>query len=1311
MAEDSLKVSIKGDLEDLQAKVQQGDRELAAFKLKAEANAQIKLKVDLAKYQSDLADARKQLTAFRKAGDAEGEIKTRLNIEELQKKIRDGRSALKDLQGELGATERSFFSLNGIVTDAIKAFTGLQVIRSITGLLQDAFNASVSFESAFAGVRKTVEGTPEELAQLSDEFRQLAKNIPLPVEGLARIGELAGQLGIAKEDIIAFTQTIAKLGVTTNLTEEQAATSLARIATIFKQPAADVERFGSSIVALGNNFATTEQEIVNFATNIAGTAAAVGLSTQDIAALGAAFSSVGVEAEAGGTAVQKTLLTLNQAVVNGGEELDRFAEIAGTSAQDFANIWKSAPIKAFDLFVKGLGNSGDQAANVLDELVAGDVRLSRAFLSLAQSGDLLTRTIDVSNTAFEQNNALTKEADTRFGTAESKLQLLRTRWNDLAITIGDFLVKVAVPVLTFLTELAETLVNGAGKFATLASAIKATGVGLATYFSVSILSGIAKAVGVLATSMSLLATRAGVVGVSLSSLGSVGALASRGLASVAGAAGLVTAALGPVSLGIAAVSFAFIAAKQRSEALKAALEALGASLDELAGSNFEAQRLADEIDNLTKKAVEAQNAMNGLALSANTQSEFEELSAAAEQQKVAVEELRQSYVDYLTALGATPEQIEAVKSELTFFSDTARVTNKDIRELGDATSEVGKIFADIGQNFGDLSERFRKSVDASVSAGIDLEDAVKDAKGSIVDDFGDIAGSVEDFTGEMVKSLVRTAAESGDLGKAFTVGYAGGVSGPDVLAIIDQAGIQITRPLQAQLLANAIEAKDTGTVLGILHAEGISDTELENIRVADDLSGAVISAIEAKEANARAAGQNLGSASVGGITEGIRKQFPGLSSAFSGILKLLQTAGGVGDIKLTGIEAIDSRISSIVSFGSELITKANSLSEALKVAQKEVNSPSISSGGGGGGGGGGAFKEAEKKAKEAEKAVEDFNKQIEETGRQSALLKGKVKEFYGEIVDEIDKAREAQDLLNAEFAEFKEKETQGFVKDTARRDVDLANEQKDVEKELAELGAKQADDAEGAAQIAADRIELEEELNKILEERKKIQAFLNENPDQRGTFEAEKDLAGRSQFEQDKAAFDARIAQAEDDLRTELEKQQKIIDIRERFLAIQAGQDAESIAARERLNAIASGKENLNAEQRKQALQELGFEELTVQEQIDLLKQAQQAEALEAEKEIILQKEQEILDAKTEFFRLAQDAHATTVDAMIVKTQQLIDLLKTAQIEAAKLSALERSAESSSAKSGDTTVNMYNNVASGIDAEAMGNQFLNKVNL
>jgi len=319
-----------------------------------------------------------------------------------------------------------------------------------------------------------------------------------------------------------------------------------------------------------------------------------------------------------------------------------------------------------------------------------------------------------------------------------------------------------------------------------------------------------------------------------------------------------------------------------------------------------------------------------------------------------------------------------------------------------------------------------------------------------------------------------------------------------------------------------------------------------------------------------------------------------------------------------------------------------------------------------------------------------------------------VKEFYGEIVDEIDKAREAQGLLNEELANFKQEETKGFVKDTARRDVDLANEQKDVEKELAELGAKQADDAEEAAQIAADRLELEQELNRILEERQKIQAFLNENPDQQATFAAEQDLAGQTQFEQDKAAFDERLAQKEEEIAAEIEKQQRIIDVRQRFLDIQAGQDAESIAAREKLNAIAAGTDNLNAEERKKALQELGFGELTVQEQLDLLKQAQQAAALDAERLLIEDQQAQILAVKEDYFKRAEDAHSLSVDAMKTKTQELIDIIRLAQIEQQKLNALARS--SGEASGAVTNISIENIVSSNVDLDAGMNRALDKLN-
>lgn len=1308
-AQDSLKVSIKGDLQELQDAVKQGDRELAAFKLKAEANARVRLQVDIAKYQSDLADARRKLTEFRKAADAEGEIKTRIDIEGLQAKIRDGKSALRDLQGEVANTGRSFFSLNTLVLDAIKAFGALQLVRKVAGFFREAFDASIAFESAFAGVVKTVEGTPEQLAAISDEFREMAKTVPLPIEGLVRIGELAGQLGVATEDVTKFSETIAKLGVTTNLTEEEAATSFARIANIFKQPASEVERLGSSVVALGNNFATTEQEIVNFANQIAGTSAAVGLNTQDIVALGAAFTSVGVEAEAGGTAVQKTLLALNQAVVNGGEELDKFAQISGTTAQDFAALWKSSPIKAFDLFVKGLGNSGDQAANVLDELVAGDVRLTRAFLSLAQSGDLLTRSIDTSNTAFEQNNALNKEASTRFETNESKLQALKNRWNDLAITIGDFLVKVAVPVFTFFTELAETLVTGAGKFAALASAIKAAGIGLATYFSVSVIAGLAKALTSISISLALVASRAGLASVSVGGLGAASTVTARALGLAATSATFLSAALGPISLVATAIAFAFIGAKQRADNFRFAMNNLSETLLSFADQNTGITDIAKEIESLTKQTVAAQKEIFALQNRGLFGEELDELLAEQTEDVLA---LRGAYESYLESLGATPAQIQAIKDELGFFNEIIAPTKKELEAIADSTTEVGKVFADVGKNFNDTATKFRENVNAMVQEGVALEVAIGVTKKNIKKDFVGIAADADDLADSMIESLIKASAETEGIGAAFTKGYASGLERQDVLKALKDAGFVITDEVLGQLLAASVAAGDRGEVTALLFAAGVDREAAAGAMSAQNLSDFVTQTLGSvqNQQNAKIAGQSLGGQSVGGVVAGIKKAFPQLTAAFGGILGALNAAASVGDVKFTGVAAIDSALNGLVGFGNDFKAKAQAVSDAFASASQQVNNAvdGFDKPTGGGGGANSALKEAEKKAKDAEKAVEDFNKQIEETGKRSARLKEQVKEFYGEIVDDIDKAREAQGLLNDELESFKAEETTTFVKDTARRDVELAEEEKDLRAEIKDLEDQQTDSAEEAAKVAEEKIELEQKLNDVLEERRQIQEFIAANPDQATTFTAETELAGQSQFEQDKAAFDERIAQKEAEINAEIEKQQRIIDIRERFLELQTSQEEQAIKDRERLNAIASGEENLTAEERKAALLELGFGELSVQEQIDLLKQAQQASALEVEKEAILKSEEDILAAKEEFFRLAQEAHAGSVDAMVLKTQELIDVIKSAQIEQQKLNALQRS--SGGASGSTTNVNVTNNNSSNVDAEAATASLLNKVN-
>jgi len=120
-----------------------------------------------------------------------------------------------------------------------------------------SLKTAIDFESAFAGVRKTVDATEEEFAALEKGIRDMAKEIPQSATDIAAIAEAAGQLGIQTEHILTFTRTMADLGVTTNLAGEEAATTLARLANITQMNQRDFDRLGSTIVALGNNLATT----------------------------------------------------------------------------------------------------------------------------------------------------------------------------------------------------------------------------------------------------------------------------------------------------------------------------------------------------------------------------------------------------------------------------------------------------------------------------------------------------------------------------------------------------------------------------------------------------------------------------------------------------------------------------------------------------------------------------------------------------------------------------------------------------------------------------------------------------------------------------------------------------------------------------------------------------------------------------------------------------------------------------------------------------------------------------------------------
>src|SRR5699024_5495031 len=324
---------------------------------------------------------------------------------------------------------------------------------------------AATFESAFTGVRKVMSGTEAEFNELSLGIRKLSTEIPMAADEIAGIAQVAGQLGIEKKHILDFTRTMAHMGVATNMSAEEAATSLAQFANITGMSMGDVDRLGSTIVDLGNNLATTEKDIVNMGMRLAGAGTTIGLTEAEILSFAGSLSSMGIRAETGGTAFQKVMNGMNTAVVQGGEDLEGFAKIAGMSADEFAKSFKEAPAEAIVSFIEGLNNlnaEGEDTVTMLDDLGLGNERTIDVLNRAANGVDLVKDALNVGNNAWEENVALTNEAEQRYGDLVNVLKIAFNKIKFFALSFGlplldmfKAIVKAFDPLLDALVVLGE----------------------------------------------------------------------------------------------------------------------------------------------------------------------------------------------------------------------------------------------------------------------------------------------------------------------------------------------------------------------------------------------------------------------------------------------------------------------------------------------------------------------------------------------------------------------------------------------------------------------------------------------------------------------------------------------------------------------------------------------------------------------------------------------------------------------------------------------------------------------------------------
>ena len=347
-------------------------------------------------------------------------------------------SLIFDTKIDASGFKKGLNTIKSIGAGVTKSILGAGAAMTAIGTY--ATKISIDFESAFAGVRKTVDATDKEFDVLRQSIIDMSKELPSSASNIAGVAEAAGQLGIEKDKIIKFTRTMVDLGEATNLTSEQAATALARFSNIVGMSQNNFDKLGSVIVALGNNLATTESEIVEMGLRLAGTGKQIGLSESQILSLAGAMSSVGINAEAGGSSMSRVLQKINTQVLSGGKNLSKFAAISGMSASSFANSWKGDPQNTIKAFVKGLNNiskSGGDVTSVLKELKMSSIQEIDTLSRLAGAYNVLENSFNIGNDAWRENIALANEAAQRYGTTESKLRILKNTADSLAIGVGD----------------------------------------------------------------------------------------------------------------------------------------------------------------------------------------------------------------------------------------------------------------------------------------------------------------------------------------------------------------------------------------------------------------------------------------------------------------------------------------------------------------------------------------------------------------------------------------------------------------------------------------------------------------------------------------------------------------------------------------------------------------------------------------------------------------------------------------------------------------------------------------------------------
>lgn len=313
----------------------------------------------------------------------------------------------------------------------------------VAGGLGLASKRAMDFEDAFAGVRKTVDTSPEGLERINRELRTLATRIPVQFTDLANIAQEAGALGVPAERVANFTEVVSRLSAATvGLTTDAAAEAFGKLGNVLglnaDKSGKSYERLGSALIKLGNDAASSEGDIIEVAKRFGAAGSQAGLSADQVLGFASAIASLGVEPEAAGSALSRIFNKITTYIGTGDEKIKAFAKATHMSVGDFSRLFERDAAGAVQTFLKSLnGLSSTQVAKVLKEGGLTNVRDVNVIQLLSQNYQELNRQLGISAEAYAKNTELQTVSEKRFDTLKNHLITFKNTLIEGAVAMGE----------------------------------------------------------------------------------------------------------------------------------------------------------------------------------------------------------------------------------------------------------------------------------------------------------------------------------------------------------------------------------------------------------------------------------------------------------------------------------------------------------------------------------------------------------------------------------------------------------------------------------------------------------------------------------------------------------------------------------------------------------------------------------------------------------------------------------------------------------------------------------------------------------